>query len=119
MKFTIASALALSTLPLLTAANILPRTTTPTIPASQCNTGDLQCCLSAQESDALTQPLRSLLELLGININGLTGMVGATCSPLHIIVPGFSDCTAQTLCCNNNSFSGIVALGCVPVNINL
>ncbi|KAF9461135.1 fungal hydrophobin-domain-containing protein [Collybia nuda] len=111
MKFTVASALILSTLSLLTAANILPRTITPAMPASQCNTDDLQCCLSAQESDALTPPLRSLLELLGIDIGSLTGKVGATCGPLHIIAPGFSDCTAQPLCCNNHSFSGLIALG--------
>ncbi|KAF9457575.1 fungal hydrophobin [Collybia nuda] len=112
--FARTSAIAMFALPLLAAA-----TTTPTTPASQCNTGDLSCCNSSQESSALTGPVISLLQLLGIDLGSLTGVVGVTCSPLTLIGGGGSSCTAQPVCCSDNSFHGIVALGCSPVNVGL
>ncbi|KAF9465657.1 fungal hydrophobin-domain-containing protein [Collybia nuda] len=106
-------------LPLLAAATVLPRTTTPTTPASQCNTSNISCCNSSQESSALTGPVAALLGLLGIDIGSITGIVGLTCSPLTIIGGGGSSCTAQPVCCSNNSFHGVVAIGCTPINVNL
>ncbi|KAF9457569.1 fungal hydrophobin-domain-containing protein [Collybia nuda] len=119
MKFTSASALAVLALPLLTAATVLPRTTTPTTPASQCNVSNLKCCNSTQESDALLPPVTTLLGLLGINLSDLTALVGVTCGGLNILSLGVSDCTAQPVCCSNNNFSGIVALGCTLINLSL
>ncbi|KAF8895182.1 hypothetical protein BD779DRAFT_1668511 [Infundibulicybe gibba] len=70
-----------SMIPLLAAATAVPRTTTPTTPASQCNTGDLQCCNSTQESSNTNAAVTTLLGLLGVVIGDLTGQVGVTCSP--------------------------------------
>ncbi|KAF9461136.1 fungal hydrophobin-domain-containing protein [Collybia nuda] len=112
--FARTSVITMLALSLLAAAN-----TTPTTPASQCNTGNLSCCNSSQESDALTGPVASLLQLLGISLGSLTGVVGVTCSPLTIVGGGGSSCTAQPVCCSDNSFHGIVALGCSPVNLGL
>ncbi|KDR79959.1 hypothetical protein GALMADRAFT_242126 [Galerina marginata CBS 339.88] len=86
-------------------------------PASQCNTGDLQCCTSAQS--ASSTPVASLLALLGIDVGSVTGLVGLTCSPITVIGGAGNSCSAQPVCCTNNSFNGIVALGCTPVNLNL
>ncbi|KAF9465665.1 hydrophobin [Collybia nuda] len=117
--FTRTSAIAILPLPLLAAATVLPRTNTPTTPASQCNTGDLSCCNSTQESSALTGPVAALLGLLGIDIRSITGIVGLTCSPLTIIGGGGSSCTTQPVCCSGNDFHGLVVIGCTPININL
>ncbi|KAF8895187.1 fungal hydrophobin-domain-containing protein [Infundibulicybe gibba] len=106
-------------IPLLAAATAVPRTTTPTTPASQCNTGDLQCCNSTQESSNTNASLTSLLGLLGVVVGSLTGQVGVSCSPLNVIGVGGNSCSAQPVCCSNNSFKGVVAVGCTPVNINL
>jgi hypothetical protein len=61
----------------------------------------------------------SLLGLLGIALGSVTGLVGLTCSPLSIIGAGGNSCSAQPVCCTNNSFNGIVSLGCSPINLNL
>ncbi|KAF8895186.1 fungal hydrophobin-domain-containing protein [Infundibulicybe gibba] len=105
-------------IPLLAAATAVPRTTTPTTPASQCNTGDLQCCNSTQESSNTSVGLTSLLGLLGVVIGDLTGQVGVTCSPVTLIGLAGNSCSAQPVCCSDNNFSGLVALGCTPININ-
>ncbi|KAF6756263.1 fungal hydrophobin-domain-containing protein [Ephemerocybe angulata] len=94
-----------------------PPTPTPTIPTSQCNTGPVQCCDSVQEANSSS--LTAIFALLGINASDVTGLVGVTCSPITIIgLPGNS-CSAQPVCCTNNTFNGIIAIGCTPVNINL
>ncbi|KAF8649119.1 hypothetical protein AX16_006000 [Volvariella volvacea WC 439] len=90
---------------------------TSTIPASQCNTGDLQCCNSLQDANSGLVGL--LLGLLGIILPPLDILVGITCSPLSIIGVGGNSCSAQPVCCQNNEFNGIIAIGCTPININL
>lgn len=87
------------------------------IPPSQCNTGDIQCCNSVQS--ASSSPVTLLLGLLGIVLSDLNVLVGITCSPLSIIGIGGNSCTAQPVCCTNNNFNGLIAIGCTPININL
>jgi len=81
MQFKLAaiSAVALATL----------ATATP-IPGGegQCNTGTLQCCNSVQSANS--SAVATLLGLLGIPIQGVTGLVGVTCSPLSVIGVGGS-----------------------------
>ncbi|KAJ3515708.1 hypothetical protein NLJ89_g1590 [Agrocybe chaxingu] len=101
-------------LPLLAAASVLPRTDGP---SNQCNTGSLQCCNSVQ--DASSKGLAGILGLLGVVVGSITGQVGVTCSPISVIGIGGNSCTAQPVCCTNNSFNGLIALGCTPININL
>ncbi|KAF8875135.1 fungal hydrophobin-domain-containing protein [Infundibulicybe gibba] len=105
-------------IPLLAAATAVPRTTTPTTPASQCNTGNLQCCNSTQESSNTNASLTSILGLLGVVVGALTGQVGVSCSPVTLIGLAGNSCSAQPVCCSKNSFNGVVALGCTPININ-
>ncbi|EJC98287.1 hydrophobin-315, partial [Fomitiporia mediterranea MF3/22] len=86
-------------------------------PASQCNTGPIQCCNSVTSPD---DPAAStLLGLLGVVVQGVDVLVGITCSPISVIGVGGNSCNAQPVCCENNSFNGLIAIGCVPVNINL
>ncbi|EGO01041.1 hypothetical protein SERLA73DRAFT_105567 [Serpula lacrymans var. lacrymans S7.3] len=102
-----------------------PVTTTVTITAtapgttitsvSQCNTGDLQCCNSVESASSAGASL--LLGLLGIVLSDVTGLVGITCSPLSVIGIGSSSCTAEPVCCENNSFNGLISLGCSPITL--
>ncbi|KAF5361841.1 hypothetical protein D9756_002077 [Leucocoprinus leucothites] len=104
-------------LPFLAAATAVPRTDGDTMPASQCNTGPIQCCDSAQ---AATSPaVTTLAAALGVVVQGVTGLVGLTCSPIDIIGVGGNSCTAQPVCCTGNNFQGLIVLGCTPVNLNL
>ncbi|KAF8806920.1 hydrophobin-263 [Phlegmacium glaucopus] len=98
-------------LPLLATATILPRN-----PPSQCDSGSLQCCNST--AYATDPAVSTLLGLLGINVGSVTGLVGVTCSPITIGISGTS-CNQQTVYCSNNSFNGVVAIGCTAININL
>ncbi|KAF8891291.1 fungal hydrophobin-domain-containing protein [Infundibulicybe gibba] len=101
---------------------------------SQCNTGPVQCCNSVQKADSpqvtsalaglgllggLLGPLGGVLGLLsglGIDANTLAGL---TCSPLNIVGISNTGCASQPVCCSNNNFNGVVALGCTPINIGL
>ncbi|KAF9004616.1 fungal hydrophobin-domain-containing protein [Cyathus striatus] len=86
--------------------------------ASQCNTGNLQCCQHVQDSK--DPSVTGLLGLLGVAVQGITAQVGLDCSPISVIgIASGASCTAQPVCCENNNFSGLVALGCNPVNLNL
>ncbi|KAF9007184.1 hydrophobin-263 [Cyathus striatus] len=83
----------------------------------ECTTGSLQCCTSVQS--ASSSIVSVLLGLLGIDVSGVTGQVGVTCSPISVVGVGGNSCTAQPVCCTGNSFNGVVALGCTPINIGL
>ncbi|KAF8875137.1 hypothetical protein BD779DRAFT_1678405 [Infundibulicybe gibba] len=104
-------------IPLLAAATAVPRTTTPTTPASQCNTGGLpmlqfqpRVIKRRSWTDQSPRPLGSGCRRPHWSM---------TCSPISAIGLGGNSCSAQPVCCSNNSFNGIVALGCTPVNLNL
>ncbi|KAH9475218.1 Fruiting body protein SC3 [Psilocybe cubensis] len=87
------------------------------IPANQCNGSNLQCCNSLERSDGSL--VGTLLGLLGVVIQGVEVLVGINCSPIDILGIGQNGCHSQPVCCQNNDFSGIIAIGCVPININL
>ncbi|KAF4566306.1 hypothetical protein EYR36_011724 [Pleurotus pulmonarius] len=92
----------------------------PVVPTGSCSTGKVQCCNSVEHS---SQPHVNNL-LLGLEhfglveglIGGLTGNIGVQCSPL--LLSGNS-CTAQTVCCENVHFKGLIAVGCSPINLSL
>ncbi|TFK60743.1 fungal hydrophobin, partial [Pluteus cervinus] len=88
-------------------------------PADQCTTGPIQCCQSTQTAGSLlgTDPLGDLLSTLP-SLDP-TVLVGITCSPLNILGLGANSCSAQPVCCTNNTFNGVIAVGCTPVNLNL
>ncbi|KAH9476586.1 Fruiting body protein SC3 [Psilocybe cubensis] len=86
-------------------------------PSNQCDTGSLQCCNST--GTASDGAISKLLGLLGIVVQDVTALVGVNCTPITVIGAGGDSCTAQPVCCTNNSFNGVVALGCTPINLNL
>ncbi|KLO14560.1 fungal hydrophobin [Schizopora paradoxa] len=101
---------ALAILPLLAAA-------TPRPQGSECKNGTLQCCQSVQSADS--PAVSTLLGLLGVVLKDPTGTdaVGITCTPISVIGVAGTSCTAQPVCCSNDSFNGLIALGCTPVNV--
>ncbi|KJA16718.1 hypothetical protein HYPSUDRAFT_99600, partial [Hypholoma sublateritium FD-334 SS-4] len=84
--------------------------------SAQCNTGPIQCCNSVQSAKA--PAAAAFLGALGIVLEDATAQVGLTCSPISAIGIAGNDCSQQTVCCSNNSFNGVVALGCTPINVN-
>ncbi|KAH9479145.1 Fruiting body protein SC1 [Psilocybe cubensis] len=101
-------------LPLLAAASAVPRNDGP---SNQCNTGSLQCCDSTQS--ATSSSVAGLLGLLGVVVGSVTGLVGVNCSPISVVGISGNSCSAQPVCCTDNSFNGVIALGCSPINLNL
>ncbi|KAF9493678.1 fungal hydrophobin [Pleurotus eryngii] len=85
--------------------------------ANSCSTGPVHCCNSVEHH---TQPhVNTLLRgsgLLGLDIETLVGNIGLDCSPIGL---SSTDCTAQTVCCDDVTFDGSVAVGCTPVNLSV
>ncbi|EIN05030.1 fungal hydrophobin, partial [Punctularia strigosozonata HHB-11173 SS5] len=86
-------------------------------PASQCNTGSIQCCDSVQQ--ATSPDATGLFGLLNIVLTELDVLVGITCSPLSLIGIGGNSCSASPVCCENNSFGGLISIGCIPIILEL
>ncbi|KAK0476856.1 hydrophobin-251 [Armillaria novae-zelandiae] len=108
--------LAILALPLLVASNAVPRQKTDTtVTGGKCNTGSAQCCKSVQ--DPKSSAAQNALGLLGIPIGAVTANVGLTCDPITVIGLGTTSCVNQPVCCENNNFNGVVALGCTPLNV--
>ncbi|KAH6899212.1 hydrophobin-315 [Coprinopsis sp. MPI-PUGE-AT-0042] len=85
-----------------------------------CNGGEVQCCNSAQTKESMTWEHKTLMSILKIDIGDVTGLVGVGCSGVNVAgIGGGSKCTQQKVCCSNNNFKGVVALGCTPINISL
>ncbi|KAK0462558.1 hydrophobin-251 [Desarmillaria tabescens] len=111
-----AFSLAILALPLLVASSSIPRQeTNTTVTGGKCNTGSAQCCKSVQ--DPKSDAAQNALGLLGIPIGAVTANVGLTCDPITVIGLGTTSCANQPVCCENNSFNGVVALGCTPLNV--
>ncbi|KIY49461.1 fungal hydrophobin [Fistulina hepatica ATCC 64428] len=89
-------------------------TAAPAPRSGSCNTGTIQCCNQVQSADDLG--LSGLMWLLGM---GIDVPVGLNCDPIPVSGIGSLACTAQTVCCENNSFSGLIAVGCSPINVPL
>ncbi|KIJ67292.1 hypothetical protein HYDPIDRAFT_84585 [Hydnomerulius pinastri MD-312] len=86
--------------------------------SSECDTGSLQCCNSVQAADS--SAVTTLLGLLGIVVGDLTGQVGLGCSPITVVGTGSgATCTQEPVCCTGNSYSGLINLGCSPINLGL
>nr|CAC86006.1 hydrophobin 3 [Dictyonema glabratum] len=94
-----------------------PALATTPIPASQCNTGPVQCCQSISSSS--NSGTASLLGPLGLVLSGLNIPIGVTCTPISLLGIGGNSCSANPVCCQNNNFNGVVAVGCTPVNLSL
>ncbi|KIM39608.1 hypothetical protein M413DRAFT_447084 [Hebeloma cylindrosporum] len=86
------------------------------ITVNQCNTGAIQCCDQVEAADH--HDVIELLALTGAITEGADTLVGMTCSPMTTLATGAgSSCSAEPVCCSNNSFNGVIAIGCTPINI--
>ncbi|KJA28159.1 hypothetical protein HYPSUDRAFT_197681 [Hypholoma sublateritium FD-334 SS-4] len=107
----------LSTLTTLALAAFAVAVPTGSDPSNQCNTGAMQCCTSMATA---SQPAMStLLGLVGAVVQDVTTQIGLVCSPITVVGVAGNSCSSQTVCCENNSFNGVVAIGCTPINVNL
>ncbi|KAJ3863229.1 hydrophobin 2 [Lentinula novae-zelandiae] len=84
-------------------------------PASSCSTGPIQCCDTVES--ASSSGVAGLLSILGIVLQDLDVLVGLTCSPITVIGASGSSCSAQAVCCEDNSLGGLISIGCVPVTL--
>ncbi|KAG7442197.1 fungal hydrophobin [Guyanagaster necrorhizus] len=100
-------------IPLLAVGTAIPRG------GDSCTTGEVQCCQSVQNSGSTSNLTTTLFGLIGVVVGDLGVNVGLTCSPISVIGVGGNSCSAQTVCCENNSFNGVIALGCTPINVGL
>ncbi|TRM65947.1 fruiting body protein SC1 [Schizophyllum amplum] len=107
--------LALLAFPILAVATVIPRTDGDGEGA--CSTGPVQCCNTVAET--YDSHVAEILGELGIDVGSLSGLVGLQCAPITILGLGGNTCTAQTVCCSNNTYNGLINIGCSPINIYL
>ncbi|KIJ40030.1 hypothetical protein M422DRAFT_257096 [Sphaerobolus stellatus SS14] len=117
-KATVISSLAITAataVPTVTVTVTAPASTVTTI--SQCNTGSAQCCNTVGAADSL--PLVGpILGLLGVVLDDLSVIVGLGCTPITVLgLGGGANCAQQPVCCINNSFNGLINIGCVPISL--
>ncbi|KDR72900.1 hypothetical protein GALMADRAFT_142612 [Galerina marginata CBS 339.88] len=85
---------------------------------NSCNTGPVQCCNAVYDSKSTEGTI--LTALLGAALGSFSGQFGVSCSPITAVgTGGGASCSSSPVCCSNNSFNGLVAIGCSPININL
>ncbi|KAK7054481.1 hypothetical protein VNI00_003679 [Paramarasmius palmivorus] len=86
-------------------------------PSSQCDVGELQCCKNvAQAGDPKAKDALGLLDIIVQDVNV---PIGLNCDPITIIGVSGTSCAAQPVCCKDNNFNGVVAIGCTPINVNV
>ncbi|EIW52223.1 fungal hydrophobin [Trametes versicolor FP-101664 SS1] len=84
--------------------------------AGSCSTGALQCCQSVESgSSAAVAPI---LAALGVVLQDVNIPVGLSCSDITGVgVGGGNSCSANTVCCDDNSFGGLLSVGCLPASL--
>ncbi|EIW52224.1 hydrophobin-domain-containing protein [Trametes versicolor FP-101664 SS1] len=112
------SAPATPTAPSTTAATPSPPAT-PSAPAGgagTCSTGALQCCESVLSANSTA--ISPILGILGVVLQDLDLPIGLSCSGVTGVGVGSSDaCSTNAVCCQNNDFGGVIAIGCLPVSL--
>ncbi|KAG6810321.1 hypothetical protein H0H92_012410 [Tricholoma furcatifolium] len=113
------SAVFLFALPLLATAGIVTFTGgSEEHGGGNCSSDKELCCNSVHDSQ--DAEVAKIFSLIGIAAQGVTGQVGVTCVPVSALVGiNGQSCSQQTVCCADNNYNGIVALGCTPVNANV
>ncbi|KLO14557.1 hypothetical protein SCHPADRAFT_903233 [Schizopora paradoxa] len=66
----------LAFVPLLAVATPMPQDN------QECDVGSLSCCQSTQTASTASSSLLGLLSILGVVLDGITGEIGVTCSPI-------------------------------------
>ncbi|KAJ4470016.1 hydrophobin 2 [Lentinula edodes] len=84
-------------------------------PASSCTTGAIQCCNTVESANSASAA--TIINSLGIVLQDVNALVGLTCSPITVIGASGGSCSAQAVCCDDNSHGGLISIGCVPVSL--
>ncbi|KAF5320999.1 hypothetical protein D9619_001640 [Psilocybe cf. subviscida] len=108
MRFAVATLLALPIFAAATAVDVSAR-------QNSCSGGQINCCNSTQQSTAAN--LATLSGLLGISLPNLGGLIGLNCTFIGFLNLLGQQCATQQVCCTNNSFNGLIALGCTAINL--
>ncbi|KAI0704772.1 fungal hydrophobin [Earliella scabrosa] len=104
---------AFSTLAILAVATPTPNDSPA---AGSCSTGALQCCDDTAKADDPTAA--AILASIGVVVQDVDALVGITCSPITVIGVGSgSSCSANTVCCEDNSHGSLISIGCVPITL--
>ncbi|KAJ3769205.1 hydrophobin 2 [Lentinula raphanica] len=96
-------------------ATLAAATPLPRGDSGSCSTGPVQCCNTVQS--AQSAGISTILGLLGVVLQDLDVLVGVTCSPITVIGASSSSCSAQAVCCEDNSHGGLISVGCIPVTL--
>ncbi|KIM37511.1 hypothetical protein M413DRAFT_30966 [Hebeloma cylindrosporum] len=84
--------------------------------AGSCNSGPVQCCRSLHAAGSTGA--NTLLSLVGVVVQGITGQVGAQCNPITVIGAGAgANCASFPVCCEQNFFNQGVGINCSPVTV--
>ncbi|KAI0643539.1 fungal hydrophobin [Trametes meyenii] len=84
--------------------------------AGSCSTGPIQCCESVERAGSADAA--NILKSIGVVVQDVNAMVGLTCTPINVVGVGSgSSCSANAVCCENNSFGGLISIGCAPVTL--
>ncbi|KAH6890149.1 fungal hydrophobin-domain-containing protein [Coprinopsis sp. MPI-PUGE-AT-0042] len=103
---------------LLSGAIAIPTPSEPPKALGRCNGGELQCCFKAQDPHSLDWEARMIASLVKADVGSASGLVGTHCTGINsLAVDSGSECTLQKVCCSNNSFNGLVAMGCTPIEV--
>ncbi|RHZ46218.1 putative chaperonin (GroES/Cpn10) [Aspergillus thermomutatus] len=73
-----------------------------TINAQSCSSSNKKCCQQIQDSDNLDATALSLLNLVGLDADALTGSIGLQCT--NVIA---NTCSAEAACCTGNNYVDI------------
>ncbi|KAL1940962.1 hypothetical protein VTO73DRAFT_7598 [Trametes versicolor] len=85
-------------------------------PASSCSTGPIQCCDSVQKADSTAAT--SILGSIGVVVQDVNALVGLNCSPISVVSVGAGNaCSAEAVCCEDNSHGTLISIGCLPVTL--
>ncbi|KAF7789954.1 hypothetical protein EIP86_000902 [Pleurotus ostreatoroseus] len=84
--------------------------------ADACSTGPIQCCNTVEK--ASDPSAAKILASIGVVVQDVNALVGLTCSPITAIGVGSGNsCSANAVCCENNSLGGLISIGCAPVSL--
>ncbi|KAG7094394.1 hypothetical protein E1B28_007994 [Marasmius oreades] len=81
---------------------------------------ETQCCKQVQQASDVDPITKStILSLIGIDLDDVTGIVGLNCSPITVIGGHNGACSGGTteVNCTDNSHGNLISLGCIPVTV--
>ncbi|KAG1758286.1 fungal hydrophobin [Suillus occidentalis] len=86
--------------------------------SGQCNTGEISCCNNSTSYES--SAAQKAFDQVGlVDVEAVVGaFVGLECSGISVVGTS-SGCEAnqEPLCCEDNSYNGLVNLGCTPINV--